>query len=83
MTDLGATLKIVYTIHSPTPNRRYGVRITVDDDRVFVRRLRTDDDSRLRVRLDVQDGTGREVVQGRARDLQTGSVCPATVTAPA
>jgi hypothetical protein len=83
VTDLGATLRIVYHVQSPAPERRYRIRITVDGETVFRDRLRTNENRRLRVRVDVPDGPGRELVQGRARDLATASLCLASVLAPA
>jgi hypothetical protein len=82
VTDLGPTLKIVYTVTSPTPRRRYAVRITVDGEQVFRDPLRTGNDGRLRIRIDVDDEPGNEMIQGRARDLSSGSLCVATVRAP-
>jgi hypothetical protein len=82
VTDLGPTLRIVFHVRSPAPERRYRIRITVDGETVFRDRLRTNEDRRLRVRVYVPDEPGRELVQGRARDLATGSLCLASVLAP-
>lgn len=82
VTDLGPTLKIVYSVHAPTLHRRYGIRITVDGNVIFRKRMRTTD-GRLRIRVDVQDEPGNELVRGRARDLSNEAVCLATVLAPA
>ena len=83
VTDLGGTLKIVYTVRSSQPRRAYGVKIVVSGDRVYQHRLRTGNDGRLRVRVDVHDDPGREMVVGSARDVRTGDACVARVLAPA
>ena len=83
VTDLGGTLKIVYTVRSSQPRRAYGVKIVVSGDRVYQHRLRTGGDGRLRVRIDVADDPGREMVVGSARDIRTDDTCVARVLAPA
>jgi hypothetical protein len=49
---------------------------------VYQHRLRTNAAGRIRVRVDVDDAPGRELVIASARDLPTGDLCVARVLAP-
>lgn len=82
VTDLGPTLKIAYLVNSSAPRRAYRVKIAVDGELVYQHRLRTNAAGRIRVRVDVDDAPGRELVVGSARDLPTGDACVARVLAP-
>jgi hypothetical protein len=82
VTDLGPTLKIVALVASSAPDRAYRIKIAVDGDLVYQHRLRTNAAGRIRVRVDVADAPGRELVVASARDLPTGDLCVARVLAP-
>jgi len=82
VTDLGPTLRIVTLVKSSAPDRAYRIKIAVDGDLVYQHRLRTNGAGRIRVRVDVDDTPGRELVTGSARDLPTGDMCVARVLSP-
>ncbi len=79
---VGDEMHLIYGLRSPAAGREYVVKLYLDGERVYQKRLSTNDAGRIRAVKRVENPPGVDTVKGTGKDTVTGAVCAAVVRAP-
>ena len=81
VTDLGATIRVVYRLRTDAPGWRWRVRLWDRKRLVYSNFTRTDATGRAIVRVRIRDLKGPDALRARARNLSTDRVCAVALKA--